>query len=97
MIVSAETLMSAAERLNRFFRIDMQKGGLVVDSTLQALETLEYQVQRAPPGELRDICKIVARDMRLDTTDHGGMVRVQTQIQFDTLEKTIRRLGGRQG
>jgi hypothetical protein len=42
--VSDETLMTAAHRLNRFFRIDMQNGGLVVDETLAALETLSRQV-----------------------------------------------------
>jgi hypothetical protein len=45
--VSAETLMTAAHRLNRFFRIDMQNGGLVVDETLSALQTLTMQVEIA--------------------------------------------------
>lgn len=42
--MSEETLMTAAHRLNRYFRVDMQNGGLVVDETLAALQTLTMQV-----------------------------------------------------
>lgn len=42
--MSEETLMTAAHRLNRYFRVDMQNGGLVVDETLAALETLSRHV-----------------------------------------------------
>lgn len=42
--MSEETLMTAAHRLNRYFRVDMQNGGLVVDETLAALQTLSRQI-----------------------------------------------------
>lgn len=42
--MSEETLITAAHRLNRYFRIDMQNGGLIVDETLAALQTLSRQI-----------------------------------------------------
>ena len=44
---SAETLLSAARRVVRFFNIDMNRdGGLVSIDTQQAVETLDMQVSR---------------------------------------------------
>lgn len=98
--MSAETLLTAAHRLNRFFRIDMKRGGLVVDETLAALETLEAQIRTAQAGGEHDVgllqaAVITARDLRLDTSEHGGMVAIRTEIAFDTLDKAIRAVGGR--
>ncbi|MGW9822253.1 hypothetical protein ACUXK4_004848 [Methylorubrum extorquens] len=96
--MSAETLLTAAHRLNRFFRIDMKRGGLVVDETLAALETLEAQTRGTdanPADALLTAAKDVTRCLRLDTSDHGGMVAIRTEIAFDTLDKAIRAKGGR--
>ncbi len=98
--MNAETLMTAAHRLNRFFRIDMEKGGLVVDETLEAHRVLVRQIERADAGAPHDpgvlaAARIAARDLHSDMTRHGGMVSVGTEIAFDALDKAIRAAGGR--
>lgn len=99
--MSTETLLTAAHRLNRFFRIDMEKGGLVVDETLEALRILQREVELAEKGHkpadepLMIAARSAARDLHSDMTRHGGMVAVPTEIAFDTLDKAIRAAGGR--
>jgi hypothetical protein len=44
--VSEETLLTAARRVAKFFRIDQAHGGLVSIETIQAVETLDIQVAR---------------------------------------------------
>lgn len=39
-----ETLLTAARRAVRFFRIDMDKGGIITVQTQHAIETLDKQV-----------------------------------------------------
>lgn len=41
----AETLLSAARRVCRFFRIDEHKGGLTTVETIDAMNQLEKQVE----------------------------------------------------
>jgi hypothetical protein len=99
--MSQETILTAAHRLNRFFRIDMEKGGLVVDETLEALRILQREIERAEAGNPHDAgvlaaAKAAARDLHSDMTRHGGMVAVGTEIAFDTLDKAIRAVGGRE-
>ena len=43
--MSAETLLSAARRVVRFFNIDMNKGGIITVETQQAIETLDRMVR----------------------------------------------------
>lgn len=98
--MSAETLLTAAERLNRFFRIDMEHGGLIVDETMAAHRTLDREVELARAGKphdaaLLEAAAVAARDFHSDMTRHGGMVAVSTEIAFDTLDKAIRAAGGR--
>lgn len=45
--MSAETLLTAARRMVRFFRIDESKGGITTVPTLQAWETLDQQIKLA--------------------------------------------------
>ena len=99
--MSVETLLTAAHRLNRYFRIDMEKGGLVVDETLEAHRILAREIERAEAGASHDpgvlaAAKAAARDLHSDMTRHGGMVAVETEISFDTLDKAIRAAGGRE-
>lgn len=98
--MAAETLMTAAHRLNRYFRIDMEKGGLVTDETLEAHRILDREMQlaeadKAHDPELLRAARAAARDFHGDMTRHGGMVAVSTEIAFDTLDKAIRAAGGR--
>ncbi|SFM97206.1 hypothetical protein [Methylobacterium pseudosasicola] len=98
--MSAETLLTAAHRLNRFFKVDMAAGGLVVDETLDALRTTQRQIEIAEAGAPHDpdllaAAKAAARDLHSDMTRHGGMVAIPTEIAFDTLDKAIRAAGGR--
>jgi hypothetical protein len=97
--------MTAAHRLNRYFRVDMQNGGLVVDETLAALETLSKQASdfersgqcfTGPDVDLLAASKECVKLMNLDMSKHGGMVSITTEISFDTLVKAIRAAGGRQ-
>ena len=44
--MSEETLLSAARRVVRFFNIDMNKGGLVTESTQIAVDTLDKMVRQ---------------------------------------------------
>lgn len=44
--MSEETLLSAARRVARYFRIDQEHGGLVSVETIQAVEILDIQVNR---------------------------------------------------
>jgi hypothetical protein len=44
--VSEETLLTAARRVAKFFRIGQAHGGLVSIETIQAVETLDIQVAR---------------------------------------------------
>lgn len=95
-----ETLLTAAHRLNRFFKVDMAAGGLVVDDTLAALREAQRQIELAEAGASHDpgllsAVKAAARDLHSDMTRHGGMVAVSTEIAFDTLDKAIRAVGGR--
>ena len=99
--MGAETLLTAAHRLNRFFRVDMAAGGLVVDETLEAHRILAREIERAEAGVSHDpgllaAAKGAARDLHSDMTRHGGMVAVSTEISFDTLDKAIRAVGGRE-
>jgi hypothetical protein len=99
--MSEETLITAAERLNRFFRIDMQNGGLIVDETLQASQTLENQIKVAEMSlpiddPLLSAGREAVRNFNGDMNRHGGMVSITTEISFDTLVKAIRAAGGRQ-
>ncbi|MGU3417689.1 hypothetical protein [Methylobacterium sp. D54C] len=100
--MSAETLVTAAHRLNRFFKVDMAAGGLVVDETLEALRILQREVELAEKGHkpadehLMVAARAAARDLHSDMTRHGGMVAVSTEIAFDTLDKAIRAVGGRE-
>ena len=100
--MSNETLVTAAHRLNRFFKVDMAAGGLVVDETLGALRTLQREVELAETGHkpadegLLIAARAAARDLHSDMTRHGGMVAVSTEIAFDTLDKAIRAAGGRE-
>ena len=98
--MSEETLLTAAHRLNRFFRIDMEKGGLIVDETMQAHRILDREIEAAKAGKLHDAALLqpavaAARDFHADMTRHGGMVATTTEIAFDTLDKAIRAAGGR--
>lgn len=98
--MSAETLVTAAHRLNRFFRVDM-RNGLVVDETILAHLTLTREIELARKGKEHDHALLVAavnaaRDFAIDTSEHGGMVSAQTEISFDTLDKAIRAAGGRE-
>lgn len=99
--MGAESLLTAARRLVRFFRVDMAAGGLVVDETLEALRTVQREIEHAEAGKPHDpvllaAAKAVARDLHSDMTRHGGMVAVRTEIAFDTLDKAIRAAGGRE-
>lgn len=99
--MSAETLLTAAHRLNRFFKVDMAAGGLVVDETLQALRTAQREIELAEAGKSHDTSvlaatRAAARDLHSDMTRHGGMVAVTTEIAFDTLDTAIRAAGGRE-
>lgn len=98
--MSAESLMTAAHRLNRFFRIDMRTG-LVVDDTLQAHLTLVREIEEARAGKPHDPALLAAandaaRCFHIDTAQHGGMVSSQTEIAFDLLDVAIRAAGGRE-
>jgi hypothetical protein len=99
--MSAETLLTAAHRLNRFFKVDMAAGGLVVDETLEALRTAQREIELAEAGhkpadeQLLIAARAAARDLHSDMTRHGGMVAIPTEIAFDTLDKAIRAVGGR--
>lgn len=44
--MSEETLLSAARRVVRFFRIDEAKGGLTTTATLIAMDTLALQIEQ---------------------------------------------------
>lgn len=45
--MSDETLLTAARRVARFFRIDMTShGGLVSIETIQAVEVMDIQIER---------------------------------------------------
>lgn len=44
--MSDETVTTAARRVVRFFRIDMEKGGIITVETQQAIETLDKMVRR---------------------------------------------------
>lgn len=96
--MSEETLMTAAHRLNRYFRVDMQNGGLVVDETLAALETLARMTDSHDDSqpELLAASRECVKLMNTDMSRHGGMVSIKTEISFDTLVKAIRAAGGRQ-
>ena len=52
-MMAEETLLSAARRVVRFFRIDMNKGGLITTETEQAFDTLDKMVrlEAAKEGE----------------------------------------------
>lgn len=98
--MAEETLLTAAHRLNRFFRIDMEKGGLIVDETMQAHRILDREIEAAQAGKPHETALlqpaiIAARDFHSDMTRHGGMVATTTEIAFDTLDKAIRAVGGR--
>lgn len=98
--MSAETLITASDRLLRGFRIDMEAGGLVVDETLQALRTAQREVELAEAGKphssgLLVAAKAACRDLHSDMTRHGGMVATSTEIAFSDLDKAIRAVGGR--
>lgn len=100
--MAAESLLTAAHRLNRFFRIDMEKGGLIVDETMQAHRILDREIEAAKAGKPHDVALLpaaiaAARDFHSDMTRHGGMVATTTEIAFDTLDKAIRAVGGRKG
>lgn len=43
--MSAETLLTAARRVVRFFNIDMEKGGIVTVETQQAIDTLDRMIR----------------------------------------------------
>lgn len=49
--MSEETLLSAARRALRFFRIDEAHGGLTSRDTLIAMDTLALQVEKAAARE----------------------------------------------
>jgi len=49
--MSEETLLSAARRMVRFFRIDESKGGITSIDTIRASETLDKMVKRADAEE----------------------------------------------
>lgn len=58
--MSEETLLTAARRVARFFRIDQAHGGLVIIETIQAVETLDIQVSRETKRQkLRSVSKPV--------------------------------------
>lgn len=44
--MTEETLLTAARRVARFFRLDQSHGGLVSIETIQAVETLDIQIAR---------------------------------------------------
>jgi hypothetical protein len=106
--MSEETLMTAAHRANRFFRMDMQAGGLIVDETLAAIRTLARQVELATshvwePGTgptpaddaLLKASRDAVRDLDIDQAKHGGLISIKTEISFDWLAKAINGAGGR--
>lgn len=49
--MAEETLLSAARRAVRFFRIDEAHGGLTSTPTLVAMDTLALQVEKATKRE----------------------------------------------
>ncbi|CAD5276857.1 conserved hypothetical protein [Bosea sp. 62] len=51
--MSEETLLSAARRALRFFRIDEAHGGLTSQDTLIAMDTLALQVEKESEREKR--------------------------------------------
>lgn len=53
--MSEETLLSAARRALRFFRIDEAHGGLTSQETLIAMDTLSLQVEKESEREKRAV------------------------------------------
>lgn len=53
--MSEETLHSAARRVVRFFNIDMNKGGIITESTQHAIETLDAQVRMETERQKREM------------------------------------------
>jgi len=64
--MSEETLLSAARRALRFFRIDEAHGGLTSQDTLIAMDTLALQVEKESDREKRG---------STDTFDHAESPR----------------------
>ncbi|MCV9940945.1 hypothetical protein OIU35_31730 [Boseaceae bacterium BT-24-1] len=59
--MSEETLLSAARRALRFFRIDEAHGGLTSQETLIAMDTLALQVEKETSrSRLREAAKVDA-------------------------------------
>ena len=55
--MSEETLFTAARRALRFFRIDMEKGGLMTTETEHAMSTLERMVEREDKRQKEEAAK----------------------------------------
>lgn len=51
--MAAETLLTAARRVVRFMRIDLNKGGIVAIETQKAIETLDKMVLAETEAEKR--------------------------------------------
>lgn len=97
--MSAETLLTASHRLNRFFRIDARVGFLT-DETLSASRILEREIGLAEAGAEHDpgimrAAKECSRLLGIDDREHGGTIRIPTQIAFDALDRAISAAGGR--
>jgi hypothetical protein len=56
--MSEETLLSAARRALRFFRIDEAHGGLTSQDTLIAMDTLAIQGEKAAERERRTVADL---------------------------------------
>lgn len=59
--MSEETLLSAARRVVRFFRIDEAHGGLTSRDTLIAFDTLDKQIERENKRLKREAEELVER------------------------------------
>lgn len=65
--MSAETLLSAARRVVRFFNIDMNGGGLMTVDTQQAVETLDRMVRAADAAARRQEAEAARRQAEVET------------------------------
>jgi len=60
--MAEETLLSAARRALRFFRIDESHGGLTSQDTLIAMDTLGLQIEKETERQKRDAPQEEASD-----------------------------------
>ena len=63
-MMADETLFTAARRVLRFVRIDLEHGGLISRDTLAALDTLEREIAAEAP---RDKARQAAHDAKEPT------------------------------